>query len=245
MSDSSRFIVYVDESGDHSLTSIDEEYPVFVLAFSIFDVEGYVDDVVPRFQKLKFEFFGHDQIVLHGREIKQQQGPFSFDGDISRREKFMDALNVAITETPATLVACVINKRNLSRRYYAPANPYELALEFGLERVISYVTTRSESQQELFIIVESRGKKEDQQLQVAFERFARSDLRARHLSVKLVFVNKKANSAGMQFSDLVARPIGQHVLNPTSGSRAWQIIEPKLRRAGNGKIDGYGLKVFP
>ncbi|WP_233079829.1 DUF3800 domain-containing protein [Rheinheimera soli] len=32
----SKYIVYVDESGDHSLQSIDENYPVFVLAFSIF-----------------------------------------------------------------------------------------------------------------------------------------------------------------------------------------------------------------
>lgn len=28
----SDFIVYVDESGDHSLQSIDQSYPVFVLA---------------------------------------------------------------------------------------------------------------------------------------------------------------------------------------------------------------------
>ena len=32
----SDYIVYVDESGDHSLESIDINYPVFVLAFCIF-----------------------------------------------------------------------------------------------------------------------------------------------------------------------------------------------------------------
>jgi hypothetical protein len=32
----SDFIIYVDESGDHSLESIDPDYPVFVLSFCIF-----------------------------------------------------------------------------------------------------------------------------------------------------------------------------------------------------------------
>lgn len=32
----SDYVVYVDESGDHSLASIDPDYPVFVLALCIF-----------------------------------------------------------------------------------------------------------------------------------------------------------------------------------------------------------------
>lgn len=31
------FIVYVDESGDHGLARMDPDYPVFVLAFCIFE----------------------------------------------------------------------------------------------------------------------------------------------------------------------------------------------------------------
>ncbi len=37
----SDYIIYVDESGDHSLESIDKEYPVFVLAFCIFNKKIY------------------------------------------------------------------------------------------------------------------------------------------------------------------------------------------------------------
>jgi len=32
----SKYIVYVDESGDHSFLSIDQKYPIFVLAFCVF-----------------------------------------------------------------------------------------------------------------------------------------------------------------------------------------------------------------
>ncbi|TNH07156.1 DUF3800 domain-containing protein, partial [Pasteurellaceae bacterium Phil11] len=51
----SDFIVYVDESGDHSLQSIDRNYPVFVLAFCIFYKQHYLSHVVPKLQKLKFD----------------------------------------------------------------------------------------------------------------------------------------------------------------------------------------------
>ncbi len=37
----SSFVVYVDESGDHSLESVDPNYPVFVLAFCVFHKGHY------------------------------------------------------------------------------------------------------------------------------------------------------------------------------------------------------------
>jgi len=61
----SDFIIYVDESGDHSLTSIDPEYPIFVLSFCIFRKEDYTQRVAPAIRELKFATFGHDMVVLH------------------------------------------------------------------------------------------------------------------------------------------------------------------------------------
>ena len=43
----SDFIIYVDESGDHSLDSIDRDYPVFVLDFCIFRNDHYAATVAP------------------------------------------------------------------------------------------------------------------------------------------------------------------------------------------------------
>lgn len=50
----SDYIVYVDESGDHSLQSINPEYPMFVLAFVIFHKEHYANQICPAIQQLKF-----------------------------------------------------------------------------------------------------------------------------------------------------------------------------------------------
>ena len=43
----SDFVTYADESGDHSLTSINPDFPVFCLTFCIFPVHTYVTEVVP------------------------------------------------------------------------------------------------------------------------------------------------------------------------------------------------------
>ena len=44
----SDYIIYVDESGDHSLESINKDYPIFVLAFCIFEKESYSQSAVKK-----------------------------------------------------------------------------------------------------------------------------------------------------------------------------------------------------
>ena len=74
----SEHIVYVDESGDHSLEHIDKTYPVFVLAFCIFKKNQYATEVIPHFEQFKFKYFGHDLCVLHEHEIRKPKGEFKF-----------------------------------------------------------------------------------------------------------------------------------------------------------------------
>jgi hypothetical protein len=62
---------------------------------------------------------------------------------------------------------------------------------------------------------------------------------------QLVFADKRTNSTGLQLADLTARPIGRHVLDPAQPNRAWDILEPKLRRSSTGVLKGWGLKTFP
>ena len=61
----------------------------------------------------------------------------------------------------------------------------------------------------------------------------------------IVFADKQVNSTGLQIADLIARPIGLKTLRPDQPNRAYEIIEGKFRRSASGKVDGWGLKVFP
>lgn len=242
----SDYVIYVDESGDHSLNSVDRDYPVFVLDFCIFRKDHYANVVAPRVQAFKFDHFGHDIVVLHEHEIRKQKPPFVFLKSRDKRDAFMDGLNRLIQETDFTIIASAIHKERLNRRYVEPGNPYEMALTFCMERAHAFLRDCGQHERTTHIVVERRGKREDDDLELAFRRICDGANDVGEMSgFEIVFADKKTNSAGLQLADLTARPIGRHVLDPAQPNRAWNIIEPKLRRSQTGMVKGWGLKIFP
>jgi hypothetical protein len=240
----SDYIVYVDESGDHGLKTIDENYPVFVLAFCIFRKRDYVDQIVPRLQTFKFYHFGHDQTILHETDIRRDRGDFAFLKSRAAKDAFLNELTGIIEQSPFTLISTVINKISYRQRYHNPDNPYHVALGYGLERVFYYLRDHQAHQQKTHIVVEKRGKQEDQELELEFRRICDGGNYERmQLPFELVFADKKSNSAGLQFADLIARPVGLHLLKPEQTNRAFDVIEAKFY--GGSRRNGRGLKCFP
>ena len=241
----SDFIIYVDESGDHSLESIDPDYPVFVLSFCIFRKGDYAQRVTPAIRQLKFATFGHDMVVLHESEIRRKKGAFS---RLSKepREAFMSALTDIIGAADFQLVAVVIDKRKLKDRYAQPAHPYHLALEFGLERIYRLLKDAGQDDALTYLVCEARGPKEDAELELEFRRI-RDGANYFHkpLPFDLIMADKKTNSEGLQLADLTARPIGLTVLRPEQNNRAALVLEGKFYRDKAGNKLGMGLKVFP
>ncbi len=131
----SDYVVYVDESGDHSLESINPDYPVFVLAFCIFHKRHYAEKVLPALEKFKFNHFGHDAIVLHEHEIRKQTGAFTPLNNRELRARFMTELTQIVTASNFVLVTCVIDKHRLKEKEAGNVadNPYHLALGFCLD----------------------------------------------------------------------------------------------------------------
>lgn len=245
MTDFSDYIVYVDESGDHGMASVDPQYPVFVLAFCIFHKGVYAAQVAPAVAALKFRHFGHDMVILHEHDIRKTKGPFRFLTDAARREVFYEDLNGLMAEAPFTLVASAIRKDHLRERYSEPNNPYHTALGFGLERIAMFLHGKGCRGQTTHVVVECRGAKEDTELELEFRRVCGGANRRRErLPFDIVFADKKSNSAGLQLADLVARPVGRKILDPEQANRAYDILEKKFRRSPAGKIEGWGLKCF-
>ena len=129
------YLVFVDESGDHGLARVDAGYPIFVLAFCLFAKNTYVERVGPALQRLKFHFWGHDEQVLHEHEIRKPNKNYGFLFDPAKRIEFLDAVSKLVEEASFQLVAAVIRKLEFSKQYALPINPYDVALEFGLERI--------------------------------------------------------------------------------------------------------------
>jgi len=246
MENSSKYIVYVDESGDHGMESIDPNYPVFVLAFCIFDKTEYTSLVSPALQQFKFKYFGHDMVILHEYEIRKARNEFSILLNAKIREPFMQDLNSLVDSMPFTLIATVIKKAALNMKYAHPANPYHMAMEFGLERIYRFLESKGEQEKTTHIVFERRGRREDDELELEFRRVCDGANYFNHsLPFEIVFASKKSNACGLQFADLLARPIGRAVLNPEQENRAYDIIKTKFYSNYAGKIDGWGLKCFP
>ena len=246
----SDYIVYVDESGDHSLQSIQEKYPVFVLAFCIFHKRHYGNRVISALQKFKFKHFGHDIVILHEHEMRKQKEPFNIFRNRESHQEFMNELSSIIVDSNFILVSCVIDKYKLAQKLQTE-NPYHLALGICLENLYEFLKEKGQQQKLTHVIVERRGKKEDNELELEFRRFCDGEnWFNQKLPFQIQFADKKTNSAGLQLADLVARPIGLHVIRPEQDNRAFDILTQKFYCKGGRKelgknYEGLGLKCFP
>lgn len=247
----SNYIVYVDESGDSSLTNIDDKYPIFVLAFCIFYKKYYADILVPMVQDFKFKYFGHDMVVLHEREIRAKSKPFTFKTK-SREDEFMNDLTTIIEDSKFILIAGAILKNNLVIKTGSQGhNVYNIALKLCLENLYNFLKEKKQNIRKTFIVFESRGDKEDKELELEFRKICDGENVLKiHLPFEILIKSKQINSTGLQFSDLFARPIGRHLIDsPQKINRAFTSLEKKFfcRNKDSLGIDyiGYGLSVYP
>ncbi len=241
----SDYIVYVDESGDHSLQSIDADYPLFVLTFCVFDKKYYSHVVTPALRMLKFSTFGHDMVVLHERDIRRKTGAFSALNK-NPREIFLDAIANLIAQTDFTLLAVVIDKYKLKKYDSAPTQTYHLAMQLGLEKLHDFLKSRNQQDCLTHIVFEARGRKEDAALELEFQRVCNRHNSAQlQLPFEIVIANKQTNSEGLQFADMIARPIGLSVLRPGQPNRALRILEKKFDRNMDGEKVGNRLYLYP
>lgn len=247
----SNYIVYVDESGDHSLTSLDDNYPLFVLAFCVFHKRYYSEHVVSALEKFKFNHFGHDLIVLHENEIRKESGDFNIFRSKDEKNRFLNELTDIIEKSNFILISCVIDKRTVRKHSDSDSNPYHIALGFCLETLHEFLQEKGQHQKITHVVVECRGKKEDKELELEFRRMCDGANRIGiSLPFDILFADKKVMSSGLQLADLVARPIGMHVLRPQQNNRAFDVLKAKFycdggrENAGN-DYESMGLKIYP
>ena len=239
--DFSEYIIFADESGDHGMTTINPENPVFVLAFCIFRKADYISIVKQVVAKLKIDFWGHDLVILHNHEIRKSAGEFVFLFNEEKRRIFLHSLNEMIRNIPFLIAATAIDKRYL-RTHPDSSNPYLLALGSCLEQTFDFLQERQQLQQTTHVIVESRGKPEDRDLGLAFQQIAAQKLPERYpLNIK--FANKQTNSSGLQIADLVAHPIARHIIKRNQPNKAFDIVKEKL--LGYPEYEEVGLKCQP
>lgn len=245
-----RYVLFLDESGDHGLKTIDPNFPVFVLTGLLFSEQSY-QNVCAQVDALKRKFFNSTGVVLHRRDMRKYERGFEilFDDDVKRR--FYTALNAILQAADYTIVASVINKQKHIEQYGKLADdPYEIALTFVLERTLFEADDKL-NVEGVHVTIEGRGKKEDRRLasrynellyrgtgQVDSQRLRQ--IYDEELDVRL----KKDNDCGLQLADLCAYPIARYYMNNSEPNPAYEVIKDKIRKGPRG-VMGYGVKVFP
>jgi hypothetical protein len=227
---SSNYLVFADESGDHYLDKYPKDYPMFVLAFVIISKDEYCDYLLPRFSRLKLKYFPDVNTIFHERDIRKAEKRFSFLTDTDLRNSFQADLSAMIAETKYEVVAVAINKEDKERKTLLTDNLYEQGVKYGLEKLEYFLKNKNDFNYTT-ITFESRAysieryRQADEQLYNYFNKTAN-----RNFGIEIQI--KSAGGLGLQFADMIARPIGIHVLRPEQTNRAWEIINKKIYKDG-------------
>ena len=209
---------FIDESGDHGLTKINQDFPVFLLCGVLINEEEY-EKVKQAINALKHSIWGNKEVIFHSRDIRKCEKEFQKLFNLQLKAYFYTELNKIITNSTYTIIASAIQKNRFIEHFgKLQDDVYEVALSFIIEEAI--VALNSAESANLSIVIEKRGKREDKQLAGHFQTIlARGTGKLSKEEIALhnptfTFRNKKENINGLQLADMVAYPITHYVIDP-------------------------------
>jgi hypothetical protein len=240
--------LFLDESGDHSLTVIDKTYPLFILGGILVDVDYSKGEMTERLSNFKRETLGSDQIILHTADMVRNRKGFEGLANPGTRASFYAALNALLSDLKFEIVACAIRKQAHLNRYGDLAqDPYHFALEVLVERLCYAVGDQKEGG--VIVVAEKRDKFLDRKLRLTWlllkssgTRFVKAVQVAER--IKFGLRGKEDNLAGLQVADLVVTPIGRSLLGKSTLINQ-EMVQSKFRCNRQGEYAGTGLVVIP
>jgi hypothetical protein len=236
-------VLFLDESGDHNLSVIDPQYPLFVLGGVIMD-QGYAEgELIDQLDAFKQALFGPPDIVLHTSDIARNRNGFEALKDAAFRSRFYDALNNLMRRLDYSVVACAIRKdEHLARYGVAALDPYMLSLDVLVERFCFDIGNTKGGG---VIVAEKRDPNLDRELELAWLNLkirGTRYMRARDIDHRVMGINLRAkheNLAGLQLADLVVSPGDTCWASPTR--RGWRVGWKRLS-ASRSAARGAGRK---
>lgn len=245
-----KYYFFLDESGDHGLSYVDKNFPLFLLCGCLMR-EDNLKDIEDKVNTFKRKYFKTEKVILHSRKIRKCENAFQILFDLDLKADFYKDLNMIIKEGEFVIIGAAVDKEEHIKRYGKGArDPYSLSLSFIMERLI-FCLDRMDRNSTVEILVEERGRKEDNMLQSHFNSimdrgtyYVSSDRFARKTR-GFGFHSKKDNIIGLQIADLCAYPLARHLINPEEPYIPFQVIHGKIYCNEKGEWDGWGLKRFP
>ncbi len=228
------------------MRQVDPNWPVFALVGLLVGERYYQQVLVPRVKRLKLAHGLPREAVLHSRDIRRCEGHFAFlTQSDEAKQAFYEDMNALMSNLRIRLYSVVIDKRRLQSRFVVSINPYDVSLSQLLSLVCGPPGIPTAWRPNVVrIIAESRGRREDRQLQHEYQAFKRLGLGSygapdvqnrlpatvrRVFPQRVDFVPKSHVSAGLELTDLAAYPIGRAVVNNAWDNPAYLVVARKLK----------------
>ncbi len=247
--------LYLDETGDHSLSKIDSSYPIFVLCGVLVDEDYHNDEITRKLNNFKKKHFGTEDIVLHSQEMTHPQNAsnrlYLRFLDREFRKSFYKDFEFLLKDINLSVVACVIMKNKHFAKYGLEAkDPYLLSFDNLINRLVFDLGDNEKGK----IVAESRDSLLDNQLEIAYlsarvegtNKVQPAELKLK-LNSSITFVRKSDNVAGIEIADMVASPIARYFLNKkerTGNQLSYKCVLSKARNI-NGRWENIGISVIP
>jgi len=242
------FKLFIDESGDHGLVNINEDFPMFVLCGILTESKDY-EIIRQSVNEIKKHFWGEKKVIFHSRDIRKCEKEFVVLFDENKKKEFYDRINDIFSKQQITIIASAIDKNNYVIQHGKLGNDvYEIALSFLIEKCLDILIKQFGSQFELNIFIEKRGRKEDQKLSEHFQRIrsrGTGTISSQILTERIVeieFRHKGEDINGLQLADLAAYPIARYLIDTERANPAFEVLRDKIFQEGD-KLDG--LMIYP
>lgn len=240
----------MDETGDHGLAFIDDNFPIFVLCGCLISARSLAR-LERELDEFREKYFSSTEVILHSRDIRKCEGAFQILFDLDVKARFYRDLNKIMDSTDFTIIGAAVNKTEHIKRYGKGAkDPYSLSLSFVLERLIFCLDGKT-AEAKVRIKAEKRGTKEDCMLLADYNSIldrgtyyvGRERLASRIAEFK--FHAKRENIVGLQLADLCAYPLARNIISPGEPYIPFNVIKEKIYCDKRGRTEGFGLKIFP
>lgn len=260
------YVIAIDENGTSNLKhvikakragrEIDINERFFTVTACIFKMRLF-DNIRDNIMSLKYLFWKdalynylgcEKRVCLHSRDIRGKNGPFS--SKVIDYYNFVNELSSVVSELPIKIFCSNIDKYTHVKRYAYPNNPYDLCMNFLLERIMYFIG----SEKTCLIMLEARGKKEDKELLDWIKNLIDngnnyndsntfSSIKGAYFNPKWCMEDASKKSYWeLELADLCSYPIHKKCVYG-SEDEAYRIIKSKIYNYPN--INGYGFKKFP
>jgi hypothetical protein len=240
------YLLFIDECGTHDMRFVDPDFPIFVLVGLLVGELYYAKTLVPRVKQLKRIHLPDPNAHLHSRDIRRCHGAFKFlQNSQERKQRFYETINQLFLMSRFRIFAVAIDKARLLRHSLLPLNPYDVSLSQLLSLVCGpprgVVASRPLIRR---MIAESRGGREDRQLQheyqglrrFGFSSYGSSFVQRRKPTTvqqlfppRIEFATKAHAVTGLELADLAAYPIARAVLADDWSNPAAAVVARKLK----------------